>query len=156
MGCNSSKTKENVENYYSTNEFENLVDVVKHPVAIKLKAEWTLFTDAYRTTSEDENDGLARREALQRLAEQPEEVWADTERNPVTHASVDQVGKAFLNYVRVQLIVLGWGGNFDYKVAGVVNQGFIKASAELDVSTNEYEPPLIRGWSKKIHYHSCA
>lgn len=150
MGCSNSATKENGEDYYSTKEFEDLVDVAKHPVAITLKEEWTLFANAYS------GEGTQREAALQRLSEQSEEVWANTEGNPVTHASVDQVGKAFLNYVRVQLIVLGWGGNFDYKVAGVVNQGFIKASAELDVSTSDFGPPIIQTWSKKIHYHSSV
>eukprot|EP00796_Vickermania_ingenoplastis_P000071 gene71-48_t len=150
MGCDNSKTKTNPEDFYSTKEFEDLVDVAKHPVAIKLKEEWTLFANAYSSNTgnpADDGDASLRRDALQRLSEQPEEVWADTERNPVTHASVDQVGKAFLNYVRVQLLILGWGGNFDYKVVGVVNQGFIKASAELDVSTADFRPPIIRTWS---------
>lgn len=153
MGCDNSKVKDS-DRYCSSDEFDKLVNEVKHPVAIKLKEEWLLFANAYRARSGDAHDTVAQQEAIQQLAERPDEVWANTEQNPVKHASVDEVGKAFLNYVRNQLLFLGWGGNFEYRVAGVVDQGFIKASAELDVSSNDYETPVIRTWSKKLHYHS--
>lgn len=154
MGCESSSAKESGGSPDAAKEFENLAEVAQHPVAVTLMQEWKLFVSAYDDKQTSANAQIVRRDAMQTLRDQPDEVWVAAGTNPVTHASVDQVGKAFLNYVRVQLQGLGWGGDFDYKVAGTPSQGFIKVSAELDVSSAETESPIIRTWSKKIHYCS--
>lgn len=151
MGCTNSSEQKELKG--SIASFDHLVYSVKHPVAIKLKEEWTLFANAYQSAGNHLSESQ-RAEALRRLETQPQEVWANTASNAVTHSSVDEVGKCFLLYLRAQLVILGWGGNFDYKVVGIATQGFIAANAEVDVTDNDNESPVIRYWNKKIHYYS--
>lgn len=88
------------------------------------------------------------------LQRRPNQVWANNENNRVTHRSVDYVGKLFLEYIKKDLSTRGWGGNFDYKVAGVAKQGFIRASANVEVAYGEVSQ--VVGWGVKVHYHSCG
>lgn len=150
MGCTASTTKTNERAYVA--DFDRQVNVEKHPVAIALKNEWLHFVSACQQT-ESELSATARAEAFSALKEELEDVWANSSSNPVSHSSVDGVGRLFLFYVRNHIIELDWGGNFDYKVVGTVNQGFIVVSAEVDVSTNDNGPPIIKKWTKKIHYY---
>ncbi|CCW59902.1 unnamed protein product [Phytomonas sp. EM1] len=151
MGCNASKTKNRaVEEHLNdkANTFLSLVNVQKSPVARELLQAWTHFVDV-------QNRKIAGgKNAESPGATAPAEVWATTENNPLTHHSVDQVGKAFLEYIKNDLSQRGWGGNFDYKVVGVATQGFLRASANID--TGHPERPEEVSWAVKIHYHSSG
>lgn len=153
MGCISSSEKPGANQY--TASFDYQVKVAKHPVAIALNEEWSRFVDAYRSTG-NQLSAAEREKAVRYVEEQANDMWANTSTNLVSHLSVDEVGKKFLFFVRNQITELGWGGNFDYKVVGTVNQGFIIANAELDVSTVDSAVPLIKRWTRKIHYHSLS
>lgn len=152
MGCDASKTKETKGTPAAMNneasEFLSLAKSQHHPVAEKLLEEWTLLVDA--ESRRNAGDSRGARAAVNR----PKEIWADTEHNPVSHRSVDNVGKLFLEYIKADLSQRGWGGNFDYKVAGVAKQGFLKANATIDTSTTG-EPNEV-AWEVKIHYHSVG
>lgn len=152
MGCKNSTTKSPQNKQASGNneaaEFLNLANSQHHPVAVKLLEEWSAFVN----TQVKKNAGDMS--AVQAYAARPREVWADTEQNPVTHRSVDYVGKMFLEYIKNDLSQRGWGGNFDYKVAGVPKQGFLKANANVDTACTD-EPEEV-AWEVKIHYHSAG
>lgn len=150
MGCNGSKTKQGSGNVVNSDaeEFYNLATRSCHPVAKTLLAEWTQFVDAEVRRSAGDRGPVA---AYQR---RPKEMWADTEDRPVTHRSVDYVGKMFLEYIKRDLSQRGWGGNFDYKVAGVAKQGFLKANANID--TGNSDVPQEASWEVKIHYFSSG
>lgn len=150
MGCNNSKAK-GIKADTSTNEAAQFLDLAnnqRHPVAQKLLNEWTLFVDAQVKRSAGDHAAVAAFEA------RPKEIWADTEARPVTHRSADQVGKTFLQYIKSDLSQRGWGGNFDYKVAGVANQGFLKANANIDTASSATAEDIV--WETKIHYHSSG
>lgn len=150
MGCNSSKTKAppaNVANK-EADEFYKLATAERHPVAQKLLEGWVQFVDAQMRRNAGDPT------AAQAYANRPKEVWADTANRPVTHRSVDYVGKMFLGYIKHDLAQRGWGGNFDYKVAGVAKQGFLKANANIDASNSDV--PEEVAWEIKIHYDSSG
>lgn len=149
MGCKNSKTRECVSNNDVADDsinFLNLIYVRKHPVAIQLLREWTVFVDAQASRI------AGNPSASYELAERPREIWATDENNAVTHCSVDNVGKMFLEYIKVDLLKRGWGGNFDYKVAGVAKQGFIRAGATVETALHDVTE--MAEWEIKIHYHS--
>ncbi|CCW67128.1 unnamed protein product [Phytomonas sp. Hart1] len=150
MGCSGSKTKNRAAEEHlnsKTNTFLNLVNDQKSPVACELFQAWTHFV-------ETQNRKLAGAKVPDCPGvSNPTEVWATTENNLLTHHSVDQVGKAFLEYVKNDLSQRGWGGNFDYKVVGVATQGFLRASANIDTGYPERSEVI---WAVKIHYHSSG
>lgn len=150
MGCTASKTKTPAANVASkgADEFYAFATTERHPVAEKLLEEWVLFVDAQ--ARRNAGDSSAARAYETRL----KEVWADTTNRPVTHRSVDYVGKMFLEYIKEDLSHRGWGGNFDYKVAGVVTQGFLKANANIDTALSDTPEEVT--WEIKIHYDSLG
>lgn len=152
MGCKSSTTKgpRNQRSSISNEavEFLDLAQKQENPVAMRLLDEWQVFVDAQ--VKRNAGDLSAARA----YASRPREVWANTEHNPLTHRSVDYVGKVFLEYIKSDLSQRGWGGNFDYKVAGVPKQGFLKANANVDTACTE-EPEEVT-WEVKIHYYSAG
>ncbi|EPY26645.1 hypothetical protein STCU_01675 [Strigomonas culicis] len=150
MGCQESKTKggSNAPSPGLSFEFLNLANKEHHPVAQKLLEEWTMFVDA----QEKRNRGNTA--AAREYHRRPHEIWADTEAQPVSHRSVDYVGKMFLEYIKLDLSKRGWGGNFDYKVAGVPQQGFLKANANVDTVYSDVTDEVQ--WEIKIHYHSSG
>ncbi|KPI84499.1 hypothetical protein ABL78_6462 [Leptomonas seymouri] len=150
MGCKQSKTKEQPRNVVSrdADEFYKLATVERHPVAKKLLEEWVQFVDAQvRRNAGDPT-------AAKAYKNRPKEVWAETSKTPVTHRSVDYVGKMFLEYIKRDLSQRGWGGSFDYKVAGVAKQGFLKANANVDAAKSD--APGDVAWEIKIHYDSSG
>lgn len=153
MGCKTTKAKEPVPAETApvskaAAAFVTLAKTNKHPVAQKLMEEWTIFVDAQaKREAGDPGPAAAQRQ-------RPTEVWAATEQNPVSHHSVDEVGKAFLEYIKADLSQRGWGGNFDFKVAGIARQGFLKANATIDPASSDI--PEEVPWEIKIHYHSTS
>ncbi|CAJ1012475.1 hypothetical protein Q4I28_007788 [Leishmania naiffi] len=150
MGCNNSKLKTPgvAAGSKGADEFYVLATTEGHPVAQKLLEEWVLFVDAQvRRNAGDSSAAQAYETRLK-------EVWADTGSCPVTHRSVDYVGKTFLEYIKQDLSHRGWGGNFDYKVAGVVTQGFLKTTANIDTAISD-TPEEVQ-WEIKIHYDSSG
>ncbi|KAG5463832.1 hypothetical protein LSCM1_00003 [Leishmania martiniquensis] len=150
MGCTQSRIKAPTSNVASTeaDEFYALATIERHPVAQKLLEEWVRFVDAQvRLYAGDPTAAMAYENRLK-------EVWAETASPPVTHRSVDHVGKMFLEYIKKDLSQRGWGGNFDYRVAGVATQGFLKASANVDTGTSEVPEEVC--WAIKIHYTSSG
>ncbi|KAH9581933.1 hypothetical protein LSM04_000990 [Trypanosoma melophagium] len=144
MGCNNTKAK-NGDNSSSSKrsdpgsaeEFVTLSK--KNPVAATLLEEWNKLVISIPIGS----------------SKVRKEVWADTTNNPLTHRSVDTVGKHFLVYIRNDLISRGWGGNFDYSVVGVSNQGYLKANATIDPS-NSTSRSRESTWEVKVHYRSTT
>ncbi|CAD2214081.1 hypothetical protein AGDE_11227 [Angomonas deanei] len=157
MGCKSTKTKDShtgggaggkASPQNESSEFLILANKQQHPVAKKLLEEWTTFAVV------QEKRHAGDQAAVQAYQQRSKDVWADTENQPVTHRSVDYVGKVFLEYIRADLLERGWGGNFDYKVAGVTTQGFLKANVNVDTAFSD-EPEEVE-WEIKIHYHSSG
>ena len=138
MGCKLGKTKEQPQQVVSkeADEFYKLATTERHPVAQKLLEEWVQFMDAQARLNAGDPT------AAKAYSNRPKEVWADTSNRPVTHRSVDYVGKMFLEYVKRDLSQRGWGGNFDYKVAGVAKQGFLKANANVEKKKNKNTFPF--------------
>lgn len=155
MGCKSSKqTKQNSENAKGTSaeaaKFLQLVNDSCHPVARKTLEEWGIFVDAH-TRRRDDNDLTG----MQRLTQRPSEMWATTQQEEgVTHQSVDEVGQAFLQYLRNDLTLRSWGGEFDYSVAGVATQGYLRIAAKIDMGAHSEAPSDEHAWEIRIHYHS--
>ncbi|KAG5465302.1 hypothetical protein CUR178_00001 [Leishmania enriettii] len=150
MGCTHSRTKTPTVHVAGkeADEFYVLATTEQHPVAQKLLEEWVQFVDAQvRLSAGDPAAAMAYENRLK-------EVWADTANRPLTHRSVDYVGKVFLEYIKQDLSQRGWGGNFDYRVAGVARQGFIKASANIDTGSTDL--PEEVSWMIKIHYDSSG
>lgn len=153
MGCQNAKAKQTNPSAQGPTtsdaaEFLRLCQKERHPVAQCLMDEWTVFVNAQVRKNAGDPSAAAAYEA------RPKEVWADTETNPVTHRSVDYVGKMFLEYIKSDLSQRGWGGNFDYKVAGVAQQGFLKANANVDTASSDVPDEVC--WEIKIHYHSSG
>ncbi|KPA79808.1 hypothetical protein ABB37_04905 [Leptomonas pyrrhocoris] len=150
MGCKLGKTKEQPQNVVSkeADEFYILATTERHPVAQKLLEEWVQFVDAQARRNAGDPT------AAQAYENRPKEVWADTSNRPLTHRSVDYVGKMFLEYIKRDLSQRGWGGNFDYKVAGVAKQGFLKANAIVDAANSDVPEDVT--WEIKIHYDSSG
>ncbi|KAG5488399.1 hypothetical protein JIQ42_00001 [Leishmania sp. Namibia] len=150
MGCTHSRTKTPTVHGAGkeADEFYVLATTEQHPVAQKLLEEWVQFVDAQvRLSAGDPAAAMAYENRLK-------EVWADTANCPLTHRSVDYVGKVFLEYIKQDLSQRGWGGNFDYRVAGVATQGFIKASANIDTGSTDLLEEV--SWMIKIHYDSSG
>ncbi|RNE98510.1 hypothetical protein TraAM80_08738 [Trypanosoma rangeli] len=145
MGCTSTKEKRSggfrggdESGGAGAGEFSSLAK--ENPVAATLKEEWSDFVRSLSVSAFSE----ARRE-----------VWANTASSPLTHRSVDKVGKLFLVYVRNDLTLREWGGNFDYTVVGLANQGFLRATATVDAGggTGQSKEAV---WEVKVHYHSTT
>mmetsp|Transcript_71171 Transcript_71171/g.82807 ORF Transcript_71171/g.82807 Transcript_71171/m.82807 type:complete len:222 (-) Transcript_71171:166-831(-) len=159
MGCRNSKTKSAAvsddESAPDTNpsvpDFMKLVNTAHHPVARKTLEEWSIFVDAHTRRRQNARDTSA----IERLARRPAEVWAtDDEADAVSHISVDEVGKSFLEYLRKDLVLRGWAGEFDYTVAGVVTQGYLRIAATIDMGETSSGTPDEHPWEMRIHYHS--
>ncbi|RNF02035.1 uncharacterized protein Tco025E_08472 [Trypanosoma conorhini] len=145
MGCTNTKEKRGGSSHCGgeisgggAGEFSSLAK--ENPVAAKLKEEWSAFVRSLSTSAPSDT----RRE-----------VWANAATNPLTHRSVDRVGKLFLMYVRDELTIREWGGNFDYTVVGLENQGFLRATATVEARIGA-ERPKEAVWEVKVHYHSTA
>ncbi|KAF8288956.1 hypothetical protein TcBrA4_0003070 [Trypanosoma cruzi] len=145
MGCTNTKEKKDANSCggkeqlaAGVEEFGKLAK--ENPVAAKLKEEWSAFVCSL---------------SLPTPLEAPREVWANTVDNPLTHRAVDKVGKLFLLYVKNDLTLREWGGNFDYTVVGLENQGFLKATASVDASSSIGRSKEAM-WEVKVHYHSTA
>ncbi|KAG5489884.1 hypothetical protein JKF63_00001 [Porcisia hertigi] len=149
MGCTCTKAKTPVVIAASqADEFYRLATTERHPVGQKLLEEWVQFVDAQaRRDAGDPTAALA-------YENRPKEIWADTAGNQVTHRSVDYVGKMFLEYIKRDLSQRGWGGNFDYRVAGVAKQGFLKAKANIDTGSSDVAEEVL--WEIKVHYDSSG
>jgi hypothetical protein len=156
MGCRGSKEpKQNQDaskNGTSAEaaNFLRMVNEACHPVARKTLEEWGIFVDAHsRRRDAYDHSGVAR------LAQRPNEMWATTQQEEgVTHQSVDDVGQAFLQYLRNDLTLRGWGGEFDYSVAGVATQGYLRIAAKIDMGALRDMPTDEYTWEIRIHYHS--
>ncbi|RNE95616.1 hypothetical protein TraAM80_10166 [Trypanosoma rangeli] len=145
MGCTNTKEKrsggfrgENEPGGAGAGEFSTLAK--ENPVAAALEEEWSDFVRSLSFSASSET----RRE-----------VWANTANNPLTHRSVDKVGKLFLVCVRNDLTLREWGGNFDYTVVGLANQGFLRATATVDAGSGTGQSKGAV-WEVKVHYHSTA
>ncbi|ORC93218.1 uncharacterized protein TM35_000025440 [Trypanosoma theileri] len=144
MGCNNTKAKNgdfsgssNRSDGCIAEEFATLAK--QNPVAATLLEEWNKFVYSISGAS-----AIIRKE-----------VWADCTNKGLTHRSVDTVGKLFLVYIRNDLTSRGWGGNFDYSVVGVSNQGYLKANATVD-SSNSSSRSRESSWEVKVHYLTTA
>lgn len=161
MGCKTSKTKTgqndaddsrgqkgNQPRKTTTEDddaagFLNVANVEKHPVARRLLSEWVVFLDAQeQKVTGDERAALA-------YELRPKELWADTS-DPVSHKSVDRVGKLFLAYIGEDLAQRGWGGKFNYQVKGVAEQGFLHACASVEPVGYSAQDPV--NWDIKVRY----
>lgn len=161
MGCETSKTKDSKQapsnenrtkaaNTTANNDaakFLSLANVDKHPVARELLKEWTVFVDAQDRKLKGDDSAAKAYDTRAR------EIWAESE-SLVTHRSVAEVGEAFMAFLGQDLTQRGWGGNFNYLVAGVAKQGFLRVSVNVEPAPRE--PPEEVIWEVKIHYHSHA
>lgn len=159
MGCRGSKSATKSESPSQNSnalppeaaEFMKLVNTEGHPVARKTLEEWSVFVDAHTRRRQGDSSGL---HAFQSRDKEP---WANTQTNPVTHPSVDGVGKAFLKYLKNDLLLRSWGGDFDYEVAGVATQGYLRVAAKLDLGPIDSSSATDEQvWEIRIHYHSCS
>lgn len=155
MGCRGSKQKEPKEPQHNGDAalpdgaagFMALVNTTQHPVARKTLEEWSVFVDAH--TRRRQHD-TSRYDAI---LHRPSEMWATTDREPVTHESVDEVGKSFLAYLKNDLVLRGWSGEFDYAVSGVEQQGYLKLSARIEMGPIDGNRIDEQKWEMRIHYH---
>jgi hypothetical protein len=146
MGCKGSKTNKPAGAFPpEAAAFMRLVNDAHHPVARKILEEWSIFVDAQNRLKHGDVS------AEQRNATRPREVWADTTDEPVTHRSVDEVGKHFVDYLKHDLLVRGWGGDFNYTVAGVAKQGYILVAAAIDVSSSAERDE--KKWDIRVNYY---
>ena len=154
MGCRGSKdaTKQPKEGALSPEaaRFMSLVNDECHAVARKTLEEWSVFVDAHtRRRLHGDTSGV------EALAKRSLEMWATaSESEAVTHPSVDTVGQSFLQYLRNDLTLRSWGGEFDYSVAGVATQGYLRITAKIEMGALDNAPSDEHAWEIRIHYHS--
>lgn len=153
MGCRGSKAKENPTTATLSPDAVAFMSLVNgndaHPVARRTLEEWSVFVQAH--TQRRTNYDMSALEAYNR---RPTESWATMAHDSVTHQSVDDVGKAFLQYLKNDLVVRGWAGDFDYAVAGVETQGYLRITAKIEMGPFGANASDEHPWEIRVHYHS--
>jgi len=130
MGCGGSKDTTKKPPEPATNAkpeavFLRLVNNANHPVARRIMEEWCIFVDAHTQRL----SGLEQT-ALNNMLKRPTEVWGTTGIERCAHQEIDDVGKAFMGFLKFDLTSRGWGGEFEYSVMGIQGQGYLNVRVD--------------------------
>ena len=136
-----------------------LDDSSSHQVARGIYSEWCVFvaktTATLGVTPPDQGGNAVYLSANQR----PVDFWTTTEETAVSHPSVDEVGKAFLHYLEMDLRHRGWGGDFDYTVEGMETEGCLQVQVLVVFEPNDdtdkaQDSNNSASFLTRAHYHA--